>query len=141
MLVIWKVSTIQIYSGKVSDSPSPLVSQFKNNIISSSLVSAEDVTGQDGFAPDFKAKPNDIDVRVVIDYKFKDEIVPTNGENETIFSLRKISDTLGYRIVVFNIVCSDELDVIGEGQHQRFIIDNEKFLAGVNAKIDKAKNK
>ena len=43
--------------------------------------------------------------------------------------------------LVFNVVCSDELDVIGEGQHQRFIIDNEKFLAGVNAKIDKAKNK
>lgn len=43
--------------------------------------------------------------------------------------------------LVFNVVCSDEMDVIGEGQHQRFIIDNEKFLAGVNAKIDKAKNK
>lgn len=42
--------------------------------------------------------------------------------------------------LVFNVVCSDEMDVIGEGQHQRFIIDNEKFLAGVNAKIDKAKN-
>ena len=43
--------------------------------------------------------------------------------------------------LVFNVVCSDEMDVIGEGQHQRFIIDNEKFLAGVNAKIDKAKHK
>ncbi len=43
--------------------------------------------------------------------------------------------------LVFNVVCSDELDVIGEGQHQRFIIDNEKFLAGVNAKINKSKNK
>lgn len=43
--------------------------------------------------------------------------------------------------LVFKVVCSDELDTIGEGEHQRFIIDNEKFLAGVNAKIDKARSK
>ena len=98
-LNVFDIPELDIYSGKVSDSPSPLVSELKNNIISSSLVSAEDVTGKDGFAPDFKDKPNDIDVRVVIDYKFKDEVDLTNGENETIFSLRKISDTLGYRIV------------------------------------------
>ena len=98
-LNVFDIPELDIYSGKVSDSPSPLVSELKNNIISSSLVSAEDVTGKDDFAPDFKTKPNDIDVRVVIDYKFKDETVLTNGENETIFSLRKISDTLGYRIV------------------------------------------
>lgn len=41
--------------------------------------------------------------------------------------------------LVFNVKCFDELDEIGEGKHERFIIDNEKFLASVNAKIEKAK--
>lgn len=41
--------------------------------------------------------------------------------------------------LVFKVRCYDELDDIGEGEHQRFIIDNEKFLVSVNAKMDKAK--
>lgn len=43
--------------------------------------------------------------------------------------------------LVFKVKCYDELDEIGEGTHERFIIDNEKFLANVNSKIDRAKNR
>lgn len=43
--------------------------------------------------------------------------------------------------LVFNVKCFDELDEIGEGRHERFIIENDKFLAQVNSKIDRAKNK
>ncbi len=36
--------------------------------------------------------------------------------------------------LVFNVKAFDEVGPIGEGEHQRFIIDNEKFLAKTNAK-------
>ena len=39
--------------------------------------------------------------------------------------------------LVFNVMTFDEAGPIGEGEHQRFIIDNEKFLAKTNAKIDR----
>ena len=39
--------------------------------------------------------------------------------------------------MVFNVKTFDEAGPIGEGVHQRFIIDNEKFLAKTNAKSQK----
>ena len=36
--------------------------------------------------------------------------------------------------LVFNLKAYDEAGLIGEGEHQRFIIDNERFLAKTNAK-------
>ena len=36
--------------------------------------------------------------------------------------------------LVFSLKAFDEVGPIGEGQHQRFIIDNEKFLAKTNGK-------
>ena len=36
--------------------------------------------------------------------------------------------------VEFDFECKDEVEVIGTGHHQRFIIKNDKFLAGVQAK-------
>ena len=36
--------------------------------------------------------------------------------------------------MVFSVKAFDEAGPIGEGEHQRFIIDNEKFLAKTNAK-------
>ena len=39
--------------------------------------------------------------------------------------------------LIFNVTTFDEAGPIGEGEHQRFIIDNEKFLAKTNAKIDR----
>ncbi|WP_101772465.1 thioesterase family protein [Peptostreptococcus faecalis] len=41
--------------------------------------------------------------------------------------------------LVFKTKCYDEIDEIGEGMHERFIIDNDKFLANVNSKIEKVK--
>lgn len=41
--------------------------------------------------------------------------------------------------LVFSVRCFDEIEEIGVGRHERFIIDNEKFLASVNAKIEKVK--
>lgn len=43
--------------------------------------------------------------------------------------------------LVFKVKCHDELDEIAEGEHQRFIVDNAKFLANVNAKVERAKNR
>lgn len=41
--------------------------------------------------------------------------------------------------LVFNVKCFDEMDQIGEGTHERFVVDNEKFLSKVNSKIEKAR--
>ena len=38
------------------------------------------------------------------------------------------------RRLVFNVRAYDECGCIGEGVHERFIIDNEKFLARTNSK-------
>ena len=43
--------------------------------------------------------------------------------------------------LVFKVRCYDELEEIGVCTHERFIIDNAKFLANVDAKIERAKNK
>lgn len=39
------------------------------------------------------------------------------------------------RRLVFHVECSDECGPIGEGVHERFIIDEEKFMAKANAKL------
>ena len=38
------------------------------------------------------------------------------------------------RRLVFNVSAYDECGLIGQGKHERFIIQNDKFLAKVNAK-------
>lgn len=39
------------------------------------------------------------------------------------------------RRLVFHVECSDEKGIIGEGEHERFIIDAEKFMSKANAKL------
>ena len=41
------------------------------------------------------------------------------------------------RRLVFEVRAYDEAGLIGQGRHERFIIQNEKFLAKVNAKAGK----
>lgn len=41
------------------------------------------------------------------------------------------------RRLVFNVECSDEAGLIGEGTHERFIIDEEKFIEKASAKLQK----
>lgn len=41
------------------------------------------------------------------------------------------------RRLVFEVKAYDEAGLIGQGRHERFIIQNEKFLAKVNAKAVK----
>jgi len=41
------------------------------------------------------------------------------------------------RKVVFKIEAYDEIEKIGEGRHERYIINNEKFLAKTNSKLGK----
>ncbi len=41
------------------------------------------------------------------------------------------------RRIVFTVKAQDEKEVIGEGTHERFIIDNEKFLAKCRQKLAK----
>ena len=38
------------------------------------------------------------------------------------------------KIITFSVTAFDEAGKIGEGEHERFIIQNEKFLAKTNAK-------
>ena len=38
------------------------------------------------------------------------------------------------RRLVFSVKAYDEKGLIGEGTHERFIVQNEKFLAKTNAK-------
>lgn len=39
------------------------------------------------------------------------------------------------RRLVFHVECSDEKGIIGEGEHERFIIDAEKFMSKASAKL------
>ena len=39
------------------------------------------------------------------------------------------------RRLVFSVKAYDEAGLIGEGEHERFIIQNEKFMAKTNAKL------
>ena len=41
------------------------------------------------------------------------------------------------RRLVFKVACFDDAGLIGEGEHERFIIDIDKFLAKANAKLAK----
>lgn len=41
------------------------------------------------------------------------------------------------RRLVFHVECSDEAGMIGEGEHERFIIDEAKFMAKTEAKLVK----
>ncbi len=39
------------------------------------------------------------------------------------------------RRLVFHVECSDEKGIIGEGEHERYIIDAEKFMSKASAKL------
>lgn len=41
------------------------------------------------------------------------------------------------RRLVFHVECSDEAGIIGEGEHERFIIDEAKFMAKTEATLVK----
>ena len=41
------------------------------------------------------------------------------------------------RRLVFKVECYDGSGLIGEGEHERFIIDEEKFMAKASAKLDR----
>lgn len=41
------------------------------------------------------------------------------------------------RRLVFHVECSDEAGIIGEGEHERFIIDEAKFMSKTEAKLVK----
>ena len=41
------------------------------------------------------------------------------------------------RLIVFTVKAKDEKEVIGEGIHERFVIDNEKFFAKCRQKLEK----
>lgn len=43
------------------------------------------------------------------------------------------------RRLVFNVKAFDECGIIGEGTHERFIIDREKFMAKTNSKGNETK--
>ena len=43
-------------------------------------------------------------------------------------------DEVDRRRLVFDVKAYDECGLIGQGKHERFIIQNDKFLAKVNAK-------
>lgn len=42
-----------------------------------------------------------------------------------------------HRRIVFTVKAKDEKEVIGEGIHERFVIDNEKFFAKCRQKLEK----
>jgi fluoroacetyl-CoA thioesterase len=41
------------------------------------------------------------------------------------------------RRIVFSVKAYDEVELIGEGTHDRFVINNEKFFAKCNGKMEK----
>lgn len=41
------------------------------------------------------------------------------------------------RRLVFTVTCRDEIGEIGRGKHERFIINNEKFMAKCQEKLNK----
>lgn len=51
--------------------------------------------------------------------------------------LTEVQEVEGAR-VIFQVQAWDEYEKVGEGQHQRMVIDEERFLRRVNAKIQAA---
>lgn len=92
------IPELSIYNGKISDRKSTFVNEFKNNVVSATLIQAEN-RPYDGELGPYKSDPRDIVLDVVIDFKFKDEVTRMNGENQSMYTLRKLSDSLGYRII------------------------------------------
>lgn len=45
----------------------------------------------------------------------------------------------GGRLLIFDFEATDGVDKVGEGTHERFVVGTDKFLAGAQAKLDKAK--
>jgi fluoroacetyl-CoA thioesterase len=43
-------------------------------------------------------------------------------------------EAVDHRRLKFGVVCRDEVEVIGEGKHERFVVDIERFLNGVEKK-------
>lgn len=43
------------------------------------------------------------------------------------------------RKITFHVKARDEIDVIGEGEHQRMVVNTDKFVAKVNEKAKKAR--
>lgn len=74
-----------------------------------------------------------------------------NGSVGTMLNIRHVSATpIGMRVrceseltevdgrrLVFEVKAYDEVGLIGEGQHERFIVNNEKFQSKTNSKAQK----
>lgn len=55
---------------------------------------------------------------------------------QTVIATAELIGIEGKRLT-FKVTAKDEVETIGEGIHERFIIDSEKFLARVNSKNEK----
>lgn len=44
------------------------------------------------------------------------------------------------RRLVFSVKVYDDIELVGEGTHERFIINEERFMSKVNAKLNKLKD-
>jgi len=53
-----------------------------------------------------------------------------------VYAEAEVSEVEGRRIV-FNVTAYDEKGVIGEGKHERFIVNDEKFVSRTYQKLDK----
>ena len=53
-----------------------------------------------------------------------------------VYAEAEITEVDGRR-VAFNVSAYDEKGIIGEGKHERFIVNDEKFIAKTYSKLDK----
>ena len=49
-----------------------------------------------------------------------------------------VLETVEARKLRFKVVCSDEVDLICEGYHDRFVVDLDKFMAKVRKKSNQS---
>ena len=45
-----------------------------------------------------------------------------------------VLEAVDQRRLQFGVVCRDEVDVICEGKHERFVVDIDRFLKGIQTK-------
>jgi len=55
----------------------------------------------------------------------------------TVKATAKVVNVVNGRKIVFSITASDEKEVVGKADHERFILNTEKFMAKASAKAPK----
>ena len=94
------------------------------------MVALMENTAKDSVAPYLEDGQGTVGIKINVDHSAATPVgMKVTCESELV--------EVDGRKLVFNIVAFDEAGEIGRAYHERFVINNEKFLAKTNAKLGK----